>query len=566
MQGPVVDLALLCLLVLFFGRQQSGRPEVYFRFWFAGWVLVFLSYGLWEVKLTKPLLVQIQEALTFDLILLGLLIFLTSFVATVPKLRRTVALGACIGVPTVLLMNIRVFAPVSQWWLALAVVVWEAYGVRATYVLVPKGRVKTRALLYGLCAGFAIAILVYFWKSPTDELAEWALAEVALSTAVLYGGGIQKRTLAVYVGVAGFTAWAAFYLAALGLSDHPQTLRVVYEFWNFPKYFVGFSMILKTFEEVTAEKSQLAEQYKSLYDDFRMLYEGHPQAMWIFEAEGGRFLSANAAAMSQYGFSLDEFLAMKPEEMFLISDAEQALIESVYPESKLRFARHRYKDGRIIWANVDTHAIQFAGKEATLLSAWDVTEQLDSRRRLAHQANHDVLTGLPNRTLLADRMEQCFARCEREGRKAAMLTIDVDHFKRVNDTYGHAVGDQCLQIVAARLAGKIRGVDTIARTGGEEFGAIVGGLHTAADAEKVAEALLAVFASPLRLGDFDLPVTVSIGVAVYPDDGMDAETLKVRSDEALYAAKRGGRNRAEYAVRGTGEAEVVGAGSVGGRR
>ena len=167
-------------------------------------------------------------------------------------------------------------------------------------------------------------------------------------------------------------------------------------------------------------------------------------------------------------------------------------------------------------------------------------------RELSYRAQHDVLTGLPNRQLLEERLEQCLQSCRVEDRRAAVLTVDVDHFKLINDTYGHLVGDECLKEVAARLKSKIRKVDTIARTGGEEFTAIVSGLSKASDAEKVAASLMRVFEAPVELPFGALGVTVSVGVAVYPDDATDATTLRRLSDEAMYRAKRAGRNRAAY--------------------
>ena len=165
---------------------------------------------------------------------------------------------------------------------------------------------------------------------------------------------------------------------------------------------------------------------------------------------------------------------------------------------------------------------------------------------MSFRAQHDVLTGLPNRQLLEERLEQCLQSCRVEDRRAAVLTIDVDHFKLINDTYGHLVGDECLKEVAARLKSKIRKVDTIARTGGEEFTAVVSGLNKASDAEKVAASLMRVFEAPVELPFGALGVTVSVGVAVYPDDATDATTLRRLSDEAMYRAKRAGRNRAAY--------------------
>ena len=180
--------------------------------------------------------------------------------------------------------------------------------------------------------------------------------------------------------------------------------------------------------------------------------------------------------------------------------------------------------------------------------ARDVTERVKSHADLARRAQHDELTGLPNRTLLAERMQKSLARAQRDGRKCVLFTIDLDHFKKINDKYGHLVGDECLQTAARRMQSKIRKVDTIARTGGEEFTAIIGGLNEAYDARKIAELLLHSFDEPILCSCGSIPVTISVGGAIYPDDGRDEETLRRRSDEALYAAKHGGRNRAAFAA------------------
>ena len=170
-----------------------------------------------------------------------------------------------------------------------------------------------------------------------------------------------------------------------------------------------------------------------------------------------------------------------------------------------------------------------------------------SEQRFREMAERDVLTGLPNRLFLEERITRCLAVSEKEHLKAAVLTIDIDHFKQVNDRYGHLVGDECLKEVAGRLKTKVRGIDTIARTGGEEFTLIVGRLGNQEDAMKICSALLGLFESPVRLPQVELTLSVSIGVAMYPDDGPTYDKLRMLSDEALYHAKRTGRNRAAFA-------------------
>jgi diguanylate cyclase (GGDEF)-like protein/PAS domain S-box-containing protein len=538
MQGPVVDIALLLLLILFFGLQQRSRSQQIYRFWFVGWTLIVLSYALWELKLTTPLVVAFQEAVRYDLSLAGLLVFLVSFAIGERRLRRTVIECLYVGVPVVLMIDAQRFVDVPRGPAIAAVVLWELCGIRAAYRLVPKGRVKTRTALYTICAVFGVAMLVYLSQGSIRDLSDWSLSEVALCIAVLYGGGMRKRTFAVYVGVAGFLTWSAFYLIGILLKYDPEPLRVFYLFWSFPKYFVGFAMILRVFEDATEEKSKLAEE-------LRVFIAGYPYPMWIYEPGTGRMLSANTEAKRSYGYSEEEFLRMRVEE--LEQEPTENIDELMAPLTEGRWTTHLHKDGRVVWVHLTDREVVFQGSQARMMLARDVTDKVNLNRELSFRANHDVLTGLPNRMLLADRVQQCILRCEREGRRGLLLMIDVDHFKRINDTYGHLFGDECLRLVAARLASKIRQVDTIARVGGEEFAAIIGGLHQASDAKIVTDLLLRVFETPLQMGDCDVMVTVSIGGAIYPDDGLDGDTLMRKADNALYVAKRTGRNRAVMA-------------------
>jgi len=544
MRGPVVDIVVLSLLILFFGTQQYSRPQKYYRLWFIGWIFILLSYAVWAPVLTAAPMEHLQEVVRYDLVLAGTLAFLLSFLAAREGLWRGVAKGLLIGVPTVLALDAVEFVAVPRTVLMIAVVGWGAYSLRAGYVLIPKQWRKARVAIYTISLVFGVVELWSIWKSGGDELFDWALVEVVFCSAVLYMSIAGRRSVAAWMGTFGFLMWGMFYLIATMLPETSTTVKALHTCWTLPKYFVAFSMILKIFEDATEEKVRMAEDYRQLYDDFRMMFEGHPNPMWVYAEEDGRILAANDSAVSCYGYTVEEFLRMKVEDLTVTSDAEAALLEALYQEAKGGFARHQYKDGRKIWANISHSGIKFRGVDACFQIARDVTDRVESTQLRMHQANHDVLTGLPNRALLADRIQQCMKRCEREGRKATLLTIDVDHFKSINDTYGHPTGDECLKIVAARLASKIRQVDTIARVGGEEFAAIVGGLHIAEDAQKVAQSLLSVFDEPVWLGDIDVSVTVSIGIAIYPDDATEAGALTRRSDEALYAAKRGGRNQA----------------------
>ena len=166
----------------------------------------------------------------------------------------------------------------------------------------------------------------------------------------------------------------------------------------------------------------------------------------------------------------------------------------------------------------------------------------DQLERSEYLAYHDSLTGLPNRRLLEDRLQQAISLADREGTKIAVLLIDLDRFKEINDASGHRIGDLALQQVARRLAGRVRGSETLARSGGDEF-TVVSHIADVHDAEVLASALESALAAPLELEGQLVQAELSIGVALYPDQGRSRDELCVAADRAMYAAKRGRRGR-----------------------
>jgi diguanylate cyclase (GGDEF)-like protein len=170
----------------------------------------------------------------------------------------------------------------------------------------------------------------------------------------------------------------------------------------------------------------------------------------------------------------------------------------------------------------------------------DVTDRQQMHEQLVHQAHHDLLTGLPNRLLLEDRMQQSLAQAARYGQQAAVLCLDLDRFKQINDNYGHAAGDLCLQQVVARVSARLRAVDTFARTGGDEFVIILGELANKNSALMVARSVLESINKPIEVDDYSFDLSASIGISIYPDDGTDPAQLRRSADAAMYRAKQAG--------------------------
>jgi diguanylate cyclase (GGDEF)-like protein/PAS domain S-box-containing protein len=188
-----------------------------------------------------------------------------------------------------------------------------------------------------------------------------------------------------------------------------------------------------------------------------------------------------------------------------------------------------------------------AGHVAGLVVVFhDVSEAQAMARRMTHIAEHDILTSLPNRGLLDDRLEQGIALAQRHSRRLAILFIDLDHFKHINDSLGHLIGDQLLRAVALRITPCVRGSDTVSRQGGDEFIVLLSEISHAEDAALIADKIRLAVLEPYTIADHFLHLTASIGVSIYPEDGANPESLIQCADTAMYHAKEKGRNRSQF--------------------
>jgi|GEM_PF-776554 len=210
-----------------------------------------------------------------------------------------------------------------------------------------------------------------------------------------------------------------------------------------------------------------------------------------------------------------------------------------------RFMR---QDGSLLYASVSTRCVRRANGmvDYYVVVIQDISERKQAEEHIQHLAHYDVLTDLPNRTLLGDRLQQALLRAARDHSQVGVLLVDLDNFKRINDTLDHTVGDQLLREVGHRLQSCVRECDTISRQGGDEFAVVLPDLINNDEAPRVAERILGAMTEPYRFGDDDLHITCSIGISLYPRDGRSAEILLKNADSALYRAKDLGRNNYQF--------------------
>jgi len=270
---------------------------------------------------------------------------------------------------------------------------------------------------------------------------------------------------------------------------------------------------------------------------FRLLFDSNPVPMIVCALDGEHILAVNDAAVEHYGYSRAEFqkLTIKSLQAF-DSDAPWAG-ELSGDEQAVRTWKHVKADGTLIDLAIYSRDLVYNERPAVLLALMDITERKRAEARLAFLAQHDGLTGLPNRNLLRQQMDEILLHTRRSPEKVAVLVLGLDHFKSVNDTLGHGVGDKLLGGVARRLRSMLREEDTLARLNSDEFAIVQTGMTRPEDAVVLARRLLEAIADPYLLDDHSVVIGATIGIAMAPSDGDDSEKLLKNADMALSRAK-----------------------------
>ena len=284
-------------------------------------------------------------------------------------------------------------------------------------------------------------------------------------------------------------------------------------------------------------------------ESFRLLFDDNPVPMWLYDPDTLRIVGVNAAAVAHYGYSRERFAGMAlpdlwPEdERDLHCSVAQAIGNSYYSE---RTWRHIKADGAEIEVITYARRLAFAGKQAVLVAMVDVTERKQAEARIAFMARHDNLTGLPNRVLFHEHLDAALGRVRDRGGLLAVHCLDLDHFKSVNDSLGHPVGDDLLRVVAERLKGNLKDGDLVARLGGDEFAVIQMNISHPDEASNLAARVIRAVSAIYDIQGHEVVIGASIGIALAPGDGDAPDILLRNADMALYRAKADGRGMSHF--------------------
>ena len=534
MQSALLDIIIIGCLVLLFASTYRKRATQMVRYWTLGWMLILVHFTALLVHPSRVGEQNLLEAISLGALIACGVVFLVptgaEFGSDTDAPRSIPAIVAGAAAICFVVLNVWGVTRPAPYYATAAVgeFAWLVYSVRfrripaiAPTLLMFTAVASTGWLLWTIANG------------QQDIGISAILAQLYLSVAIVYMSEFRRISGGTLTVAFGLLAWAAVFPVAQFCDHLGIVARISPELWNIPKYFVAFGMILTLLEEEIISASGASKHYQ-------MLFDSNPHPMWIYDPATLAIESVNDAAVEQYGYDREVFLSLSINDILCVDCETTAAIA---PQTSSSSLRHCRKDGSEMLVDVATQQLHIDGRMLCLSLIQDVTERQELHEQLVHQATHDILTGLPNRAWLERKMHETLAHSERYGRQSALLCLDVDRFKQINDTYGHQVGDVCLQQVARRLAGRVRGVDVAARVGGEEFSLLLHEVSDTADAERVAADVLVALQVPIRANGYTIELTASIGIALYPGDAIDAPRLWRNADCAMYRAKRAGGNQ-----------------------
>ncbi|MGK7873989.1 MAG: EAL domain-containing protein [Xenococcaceae cyanobacterium] len=309
------------------------------------------------------------------------------------------------------------------------------------------------------------------------------------------------------------------------------------------------------------KRKQIETALRESEERYRAVVRQISEGILLVDVATKCILEANAAYCNLLGYTSEEILGLTVYDVVALDrEIVERDLERIWTE-KLDLvveSLHRSKDGSLVNVEVSVSLIYYGTKEVLCFAVRDITERKRAEEMLQYQAFHDLLTDLPNRALFNEQLSKALANARRNQNLMAVMFLDLDRFKNINDTLDHAIGDQLLQGFAERLKSCLRSGDTLARWGGDEFTVLLPQIHCVEDAAKIGKRILDALKQPFELEEYQLHINSSIGIALYPQDGEEGETLLKNADAALYRTKeQGGNNYQFYSPTMTSKTEAL---------
>ncbi|MBU3939764.1 EAL domain-containing protein [bacterium] len=321
--------------------------------------------------------------------------------------------------------------------------------------------------------------------------------------------------------------------------------QVIYDETNNPDKLIGTTQDITHLVSIKEHSDELSE-----------LIEHSSNEIYIVCFESLKYLYVNKGACKALGYTAGEFLSMNIYDVnpYLTKSKVQRLKnELLQNDYILNRTEHKRKDGSLYHAQSYIHKLKYNGADAYVIFDIDITQTIEAERKLQeqsqqlqHQAQHDTLTDLPNRTLFKDRLSQAIISSKRNEKTFALLFIDLDQFKKINDSLGHHIGDEVLIEASKRLKENLREEDTLARLGGDEFTIILKDIKNIQDVSNISQKIVQAIKEPMKIHGHTLYVSSSIGISLYPQDSLNAHDLIKYADTAMYKAKDEGRDNFQF--------------------
>jgi diguanylate cyclase (GGDEF)-like protein/PAS domain S-box-containing protein len=526
MQSLLIEIVIAFLLFFLLWSMERGRSDLRFRFWLVGWSLVLLRLIslLWHPL--SSIVMRLREAHFATLEVFAGACFILSDRTVARHKKRMIQTAVLITLPALLIAFIILFRPADLWMLYPCIVIEHVLAIVLSrqYVGYQRTKLLPLAALYFLSACWMLGALAC--HQPQLVLAS-VPAELFLVNAILFSRRYSMRSSGNLLAVAGFVLWSWFSFVTIALQHIGGSDAFVPRALNLPQFLIAIGMIMLILEQDAAGSQELVREYEFLFNN-------NPFPLWIYDAKTFRFLNANAASAKAHGYTVEEICEKKLTDI-VHPDMKSAMMPAIETASARtqQHSLHVRKDGTSVSMNVTAYDIRFRGRAARIALAEDISEREEMASQLMYQVHHDLLTGLPNRATFLRKLDETFIAANRDRSGCAVMVLHINRFEKINENYGHGVGDGVLKEITKLLQSHLRVPDAIGRTGSREFTIAFVCAPNGHAIEARARGLLRLFDQPITVGEHKIEVSMSMGLAAFPEDSDDTSALLRDAARAL---------------------------------